>query len=99
MAKTITGNLSYRKQYALQCLLKGIHSRGFDNCFEMGDGDEVVRFIMKKATEKLRTDFIDIHGNINYKRMKKLHKQEKLVKALKDRGAWDGWYKFYMEGK
>lgn len=48
--------LSQRKQYARQCLYKGRSSRGFDNCFEMGDGGEVVKYLMSKAKTDKRLE-------------------------------------------
>ena len=43
-------SLSRRKQYAARVLLKGgPFTRTYDNCFEMGDGDEVVKYLMARA--------------------------------------------------
>lgn len=42
-------NFKYRVNYAAQCFMKGIHSRAFDNCFEMFDGDAVVVALMRRA--------------------------------------------------
>jgi hypothetical protein len=39
----------YRVNYAVQCFLKNIKSRNFDNCFEMFDGDAVVVALMRRA--------------------------------------------------
>lgn len=105
MTKTITGTLSYRKQYALQCLLKGIDSRARDNCYEMGDGDEVVRFIMRKALEVLPepTPFPE-HGLPldEFKKIKRTHeavkKQQRIIEALKRSGSYDSWLYFYNHG-
>lgn len=85
MSKTITGGLSYRKQYALQCILKDIRTRAFDNCFEMGDGDDVVRYIMKRATEPV------IDGT------NRAETQRKLVVKLKEKGFWNNWLAFFQE--
>lgn len=42
-------NFKYRVNYAAQCFLKDIKSRGFDNCFEMFDGDAVVVALIRRA--------------------------------------------------
>lgn len=103
--KTITGNTSYRKQYATSCLIKS-HSpntRSFDNCFEMGDGDEVVRHVMKRATETIPlaekaeamvySEGLAINSP-EYKALMKKRKQDKLVANLKRGGFWNKWVEF-----
>jgi hypothetical protein len=98
--KTITGNLSYRKQYALQCFLKGIDSRSRDNCFEMGDGDEVMVYLMKRATEDLpdatdaRIKLHDVGLTLNspeWRLIKKHDLQKKLLTNLKKNGTFEYW--------
>ena len=53
--KTISGNTAYRAKFAGDTLLRtngrGPFWRSFDNCFEMGDGDEVVRRIVRRANK------------------------------------------------
>jgi len=55
--KTISGDLTYRVKFASACLMrppKGGMRHSFDNCFEMGDGDEVVRRILRNAKKNPR---------------------------------------------
>jgi len=48
-------SLSQRKQYARQCFYKGrTNTRRFDNCFEQGDGGEVVKYLMTKTETDTR---------------------------------------------
>jgi hypothetical protein len=99
--KTITGGLSYRKQFALQALIRtsNPNSRAFDNCFEMGDGEEVVKHVMAYARAPLpeEPDFGVVFGfnSPQYKRMKRRHKQQRLVSHLKDAGVWEKWSAVY----
>lgn len=45
---------SYYKSLALWGILnERTHTRGFDNCFENGYGDEVVKYLIAKLDEKL----------------------------------------------
>lgn len=47
----------YRVHYAARCLMQGrTHTRAFDTCFEMGDGDEVVAALMQRARHTPRLD-------------------------------------------
>jgi len=47
----------YRVDYAARCLIQGrTHTRTFDSCFEMGDGDEVVAALMQRALHNPRLD-------------------------------------------
>lgn len=47
----------YRVDYAARCLIQGrTHTRTFDTCFEMGDGDEVVAALMQRALRNPRLD-------------------------------------------
>ncbi len=88
---------NYYKQYALRCLLKGkTNSRAFDNCFEDGHGDEVVIYLMKKATEALPPlpDGFSCHGLSDEKaaRLAKKHAiQKELKSAIKKAGYWGSW--------
>ena len=103
--KTIDGNLSYRKQFALKAIIENRTStRNFDNCFEMGDGDEVVKFIIKKTKEKLQpVSYFEkkmkeenglIIGSKDYKLWRKAQKQEKLIRNLKRMGCYNEWLYF-----
>jgi hypothetical protein len=75
--------LPYRKQYAMKCLESGrIHTRGFDNCFENGDGDEVVKHIMK---------FCLAYPS---KSEMQARKKDKIIKTLQEKGFWDNWIKY-----
>lgn len=103
MTKTITGGLSYRKQYALQCFLNGTDSRARDNCFEMGDGDEVMVYLMRRATEQLPPKPDYPYGENIYKddpRLKLIRKherQEKLLANLKKSGSFEHWQNMMKE--
>lgn len=106
MTKTITGTLAYRKQYALQCMLKGTNSRARDNCFEMGDGDQVMVYIMRRATEKLPdvTAAMELYRTVGlsnkspeYKLIKKHDLQKRLLEKLKRSGTFDYWTKLIQE--
>jgi hypothetical protein len=48
--------IAYRIQYARQCILRGMESgsRHYDTCFEMGDGDEVVRALLRAGLKSER---------------------------------------------
>ena len=104
MSKTITGNTSYRKSYATQCLISGsTNSRAFDNCFEMGDGDEVVFHIMKRALS-LTSEMVDNYhsptgfiawDSKEYKERKKVARLIKLNRNLREKGFWPQWLEFY----
>lgn len=108
MSKTISDGLAYRKQYAIQCLIKGISTRARDNCYEMGDGDEVVRHIMKICLTPLPFE-LDTEPGKSYvwdspeykaiRRSRAAHKrQSALIEALKKSGSWDYWLYFYENG-
>lgn len=74
--------LNYRKSYALKCLEDGrIHTRGFDNCFENGDGDKVVKYIMNYVLK------------YPSKSEMQARKKQKVINTLKDCGFWDNWIK------
>jgi hypothetical protein len=46
--------LSQRKQHAARCLIKGgPFTRKYDNCFEAGDGDQVVRYLMNRTQKDI----------------------------------------------
>lgn len=106
MSKTITGGLGYRKQFALKAILENrTNSRNFDNCFEMGDGDEVLKFIMQKATKLLpKPNWVQSPDNPketfltskeDEKKFCEELKQARLVKALKSSGFWEPWLKTF----
>lgn len=47
----------YRVSFAARCLIQGrTHTRTFDTCFEMGDGNEVVATLMQRALRNPRLD-------------------------------------------
>ena len=48
-----------RVKYAAQCLVRGIHSRRHDTCFEMNDGNAVVTALVRRARKnpKMREAF------------------------------------------
>lgn len=108
MSKAITSGLAYRKQYAIQCLLKGISTRARDNCYEMGDGDDVVRHIMKICLTPLPPELDTEPGksynmdSAEYKAIRKSraeHKRQRgLIAALKKSGSWDSYVYFYHNG-
>lgn len=106
MSKTITGGLAYRKQYALQCFLNDIDTRARDNCFEMGDGDEVMLYLMRRATEPLADQSAALEkyrtvglsfGSPEYKLIKKHDLQKRLLEKLKKNGSFDYWTKMIEE--
>ena len=45
---------SHRVNYAAQCFMRGTHSRAFDTCFEMNDGDAVVTALVRRAQNNPR---------------------------------------------
>lgn len=103
-------SLSHRKQYAKKCLINNNTSnRGFDNCFENGDADQVVKYLLaqcdlSEAEEKL----LELYrsgafngvkfrvGDDLHKTLKKLVDREALRTAIKARGLWDSWL-YYMQ--
>ena len=105
MTNTITGNTSYRKSYALQSLIKthSPNTRAFDNCFEMGDGDEVVRHIiayanapldgLEAAQEKMNTTGVGFKSP-EWKLLTRANNQKKLINNLKKAGTWESWNHF-----
>jgi len=108
MSKTISGGLAYRKQYAIQCLLKGVSTRARDNCYEMGDGDDVVRHIMKICLTPL-PPLLEMEPGKSYewngreykaiRKSRAAHKrQADLIDAIKHSGSWDYWLYFYQNG-
>jgi len=38
-----------RVNYAAQCIMRNTHSRSFDTCFEMSDGDTVVTALVRRC--------------------------------------------------
>jgi hypothetical protein len=100
--------LSNRKQYAKKCFLRGnTNTRAFDNCFEMGDGDKVVKYLMdlclfSTPENKLLADDINSKGRIlgskEDKFYRKLRESEELTRAIKRDGSWDYWLYFYNNG-
>lgn len=107
MSMTIRGNTSYRANYAKQCILRGgnaTNTRAFNNCFEMGDGDEVVRRIMRYALTK-KGELIDIYNGKTYstsspewKADKAERKRLALLKALENYRTLERWTYFYNYG-
>lgn len=105
--RTITGNLSYRKQYARKCILSGnTNTRSFDNCFEMGDGDEVVLYLIEKALSVTEKDKIFVEtirqkpyrvGSENYNKMRKIENNILLKKRIIEMKTWDSWLNFWEE--
>lgn len=104
MSKTITGGLAYRKRYALNALMlsPSPRGRGFDNCFEMGDGKEVVLHIMKAATKPLpqaelarARELIKTEGLMasspEFKLIAQAEKQERLLWNLRCGGHYEPW--------
>lgn len=108
MSRTITGGLSYRKQYAIYCLLNNISTRARDNCYEMGDGDQVVKHIMRICLTPLPPETemqmgkSYVYNSPEYKAIRKSRAQHKrqrdLIAALKSSGSWDSWVYFYEHG-
>lgn len=100
--------LARRKSYAVQCLLSGrTYTRRFDNCFENGDGGEVVRYLMRLcgyatpekiewAEEKLKSGVI--YGGKEWSEYKKIDKAQKLHDAIKRAGLWDSWSYYVKNG-
>lgn len=101
-------SLSKRKQYAKTCLLKGAtYTRGFDACFEQGDGGEVVKYLMSTALIATPAAIEDAElshsigvevGSPALKHIKKIYQAEKLAKAIKKAGSWDYWLYYYTHG-
>ena len=100
-------NLAKRKSYAADCLINGRSgTRAYDNCFENGDGDEVVKHLMKRA---LSANDADINSTYNFgvtytiggKEWRALQSKRNNIRlrdGIKDAGTWDYWLYFYNNG-
>lgn len=103
MSKTITGNTAYRKQYATQCIVRGsTDTRAFSNCFEMGDGDEVVKHIMHRALHcearelTIASEPVSLYSP-RFKEHRKARKTKALRQNLKRLGFWNNWLETYEQ--
>jgi hypothetical protein len=98
--------LAKRKAYAAHCLENGrTNTRGFDNCFEEGDGALVVSYLMKRALSCGNADINSFYEigreyTINSKEYKALQSKRSAIRlrdGIKDAGLWDSWLKTHKE--
>lgn len=109
------GSLCYKQKpvsvyvsYAKRCLIEGrTHTRGFDNCFENGCGDEVVRRLMR-ATDLATPDNMDwadgvlsrgiVYRSPEWRKAFRIKKAARLKEAIQRIGSWDYWRYFVENG-
>lgn len=101
---------SQRKQYAKRCFIEGrTNTRGFDNCFEEKDADDVVRYLMQQATlsETEKAFYQEwkargrwIVGDAEWKKARAIESRLKLQQAIKADGKlWENWTYFIETGR
>ena len=89
--------LNYYKQYAKRCILENrINTRAFDNCFENGQGAEVVKYIVRQALQAPKD--LNFIGEIMHSEYKKKAELFKLKNNLVSLGMWGEWLYFYNNG-